>query len=113
MLAAMELDSTLSRDARLERAAHLLEKPVKKPPSLLGALMASAGLAGAALLLATTLVLEPGPDETRAQTVQSVNLSSQAVATSSAAPAFELSSSSLSAAPVTPADGVAAGSEVR
>lgn len=109
MLAGMELDSTLGRDARLERAAHLLQKPVKKPPSLIGALVASAGLAGATLLLATTLVFEPGADETKAQTVQSVTLSPQAAATSSAAPAFELSSSSI-AAPVSDA-GVVAGSE--
>ena len=106
MLAAMDLDSSEIDDGfadrRLHRALYLLEKPERKPPSLWMALLASTGLAGAALLLAVTMVFEPGTGVAAGRTpTNAIAQPSASLETSSAdAPAFELSGSSLSASAI-------------
>ncbi|MEI9905267.1 MAG: hypothetical protein WDN06_15940 [Asticcacaulis sp.] len=110
MLAGMVLDSSEmtanGRDQRLDHALQLLQKPVRKPPSVYGALAASAGLVGAALLLAVTMMFEPATD---APAVKSAAVPVQATSASTA-PAFELSASSISADPPV-RDAVIAGTE--
>ncbi len=47
------------RDTRLLTALHLLQKPERQPASPYLPLLASSGLAGAALLLAYTMIIGP------------------------------------------------------
>ncbi len=76
-------------DRRLAAALHLLEAPARKPPSTIGPLLASAGLAGMATLLAVMSVFGPARDRPA--------VSGVAAAPASSAPGFELSGHAISA----------------
>ena len=101
----MDIDSDARDDAfsdrRLARALFLLQKPVKKPASMWGALAASTGLAIAATALAVIMVFEPGTGlGAGRQPTASIPQASASSAVQTQAPAFELSGSSLSASPL-------------